>query len=92
MSDNKEPKIPVVGTTMKSGQYLEGSALLTWSTKKPTVPGLYWYWKSLGLRAYIVEVELEGDTLTVDDKNSDYCRGAVATIEGQWAGPLLPPK
>jgi hypothetical protein len=39
-----------------------------------------------------VEVELDGVTLRVDDKNSDQCRGEVATIEGQWAGPLLPPE
>jgi hypothetical protein len=40
----------------------------------------------------MVEVELDDDTPTVDDKNTDHCRGAVVTIEGEWAGPLLPPK
>lgn len=88
MIDAEDPNIPIVGT----GQYLERPAMLTWSTKKPTAPGLYWYRKSLGVRVYIVEVELDGVTLRVDDKNTDQCRGEVATIDGQWAGPLLPPE
>jgi len=64
--------------------------MLTWTTEKPKVAGLYWYRRSLGLMGFIVEVELEGDTLTVDDTHEE-CRGAVATIEGQWAGPLESP-
>ena len=88
MTEAEDPNIPLAGT----GQYLERPAMVTWSTKKPTAPGLYWYRKSLGVRVYIVEVELDGVTLRVDGKNTDQCRGEVATIEGQWAGPLLPPE
>ena len=64
--------------------------MLTWTTKKPTVPGLYWYRRSLGLRGMIVEVEIQDGTLTVIGENAE-CSGEVANIEGQWAGPLEPP-
>ena len=92
MANEKDLNIPIEGTSVRPGQYLKRSAMMTWSTKKPTAPGFYWYRKSIGMRVYIVEVELDGVTLRVDDKNTDQCRGKVATIEGQWAGPLLPPK
>ena len=92
MSDPEEAKIPSVGTTTQAGQYLEGSALHTWTTQKPAAPGLYWYRKSLGSKAYIVDVELQEDTLMVDNENTDQCRGEVTIIEGQWAGPLPPTK
>ena len=64
--------------------------MLTWTTEKPTVPGLYWYRRSLGLRSMIFEVEIQDGTLTVIGENAE-CSGEVATIEGQWAGPLEPP-
>jgi hypothetical protein len=92
MSADEKAKIPRVGTTTKAGQYLEGFPTSTWTTQAPTAPGLYWYRRSLGLKAHIVEVELDGDTLRVDDKYTDQCRGEVTTIEGQWAGPLPPTK
>jgi hypothetical protein len=87
MTEAEDLDIPLVGM----GQYLERPAMVTWSTKKPTASGLYWYRKSLGVRVYIVEVELDGVTLRVDGKNTDQGKGEVATIEGEWAGPLLPP-
>lgn len=40
MSDAKANG-PVVGTTTKTGQYLEEPARLTWTTQKPTAPALY---------------------------------------------------
>ena len=92
MSKPEEAKIPRVGTTTKAGAYLEGSAPQGWTATKPTSPGLYWYRKSLGSKAYIVDVELLDDTLRVDNKNTDQCKGEVMTIEGQWAGPVLSPK
>ena len=92
MNNAEEGKIPIAGTTVKPGQYLEEPDLLTWTSQKPMAPGLYAYRKSRDVRAYVVEVELENDALTIDDKNIHHCRGAVATIEGEWAGPLLPPK
>lgn len=64
--------------------------MLTWTTEKPKVAGVYWYRRSLGLRGMIVEVEIQGGTLTVIGKNAE-CSGEVAKIEGQWAGPLEPP-
>jgi hypothetical protein len=81
-----------VGTITKTGQYLEAAAPLNWTTQKPTVPGLYWYRRGSNVKAYIVEVELAGEILTVDNKNVDHCKGPVSTIDGEWAGPLLPPK
>lgn len=64
--------------------------MLTWTTEKPKVAGVYWYRRSLGLMGMIIEVEIQSGTLTVIGENAE-CRGAVATIEGQWAGPLEPP-
>lgn len=92
MSDSKSARAPVAGVTEKTGQYLETSDVLIWTTQKPTVPGLHWYRKSRDSKAYVVEVELNDNTLTVDDTNTDHCRGSIATIEGEWAGPLLSPK
>lgn len=91
MSKAEEPKIPV-GMTIKAGQYLVEPALLIWTTQKPTAPGLYGYRKSRDAKAYVLDVELKNGVPTVDNKYADHCRGAVATIEGEWAGPLLPPK
>ena len=90
--DPEAAKIPRIGATTKVGQYLEGSAPPAWTSTRPTAPGLYWYRKSVGLKPFIVDVELHDETLRVDNKNTDQCRGAIMTIEGQWAGPLLPPK
>lgn len=64
--------------------------MLTWTTEKPKVAGMYWYRRSLGLRGIIVEVESPGGTLTVIGENAE-CSGEVEKIEGQWAGPLEPP-
>ena len=91
MSDANAPKIPV-GTTTKAGQYLQEPTRLTWSTKKPTAQGLYGFRQSQEAKAYIVDVEIVNGTLTVDNKNADQCRGPIATIEGEWTGPLVPPK
>ena len=90
MSNAEKPKIPV--GIIKSGQYLEEPSHLRWTTHQPTAPGLYGYRKSRDAKAYIVDVELKNGTLTVDNKYADRCRGPVVTIEGEWAGPLLPPK
>jgi hypothetical protein len=68
-----------------------GAALLTWTTDKPTVPRLYRYRRSPGWVGFVVEVEFEGDTLTVDNQN-DECSGEVDNMEGEWAGPLEPPE
>jgi len=92
MSEGESARTPVGGVTEKTGQYLERSAVVICTTQKPTAPGLYWYRKSRDSKAYVVEVELDGNTLAVDDKNTDHCRGSVSTIEGEWAGPLLAPK
>ncbi len=65
--------------------------MLHWTTDNPTVAGLYWYRPSVGLKGIIVEVEFLGGTLTVIGTNAA-CSGAVAQIQGQWAGPLEPPR
>lgn len=85
-------KGPEAGITTKAGQYLEEPARLTWTTQKPTTSGLYGYRVSREGKAYVVEVESDGGTLKVDDKNTEHCSGPVATIEGEWTGPLVPPK
>ena len=64
-----------VGVTTKTGQYLEELARLIWTTQKPTTPGLYGYRHSRDMKAYVVEVELDGDTVKVNDKNTEHCRG-----------------
>ena len=92
MSEDEAAMVPHVGTATKAGQYLEGSPPSPWTTQAPTAPGLYWYRRLAALKAHIVEVELEGETLKTNDRYIDDCRGEVTTIEGQWAGPLPPTK
>ena len=91
MNDAKA-KGPEAGITTKAGQYLQEPARLTWSTKRPTARGLYGFRQSQDAKAYIVDVEIVNGALTVDNKNADQCRGPIATIEGEWTGPLVPPK
>ena len=90
MSSGGEPESPI--GNIKAGQYLEEPSHLTWTTQKPTASGLYRYRKSQDAKAYVVDVELKDGTLTVDNKYPDRCGGPVASIVGEWAGPLLPPK
>jgi len=90
MSNAEKPKIPV--GTIKVGQYMAESSHLTRTPQKPTAPGLFGYHKSRDAKAYVVDAELKNGTLIVDNKNADRCRGPVANIEGEWAGPSLPPK
>ncbi|MEO7859429.1 MAG: hypothetical protein ABIU05_03130 [Nitrospirales bacterium] len=91
MNDAKA-KAPDGGITTKTSQYLAELSRLTWMTQSPPSPGLYGYRTSREVKPYVVEVELDGDTLKVNDQSTEHCRGPVATIEGEWAGPLLPPK
>jgi hypothetical protein len=74
-------KGPVAGITPKAGQYLEEPARLTWTTHKPTMPGLYGYRTLRDGKAYVGEVELAGDTLNVDEKKHYALWGPVMTIE-----------
>ena len=64
---------------------------LHWSTKKPTVPGWYWWrgFTSKSLTMLHVYGGITGDTgqsgLFVEHQNID-------SIHGEWAGPLVPPE
>jgi len=74
----------------KPATSLEITCHAGWTTKKPVVPGLYWFRRSPGMTKCIVEVEMDDDSLAIDDANFDHS-GAVERIDGEWAGPLDPP-
>ena len=66
-----------------------GKPSLSWTTEMPTKPGCYW-WRRAGQKVvYIVEVNIEDQTVsssgTADDASLDEMVG------DQWAGPLEPP-
>ena len=61
---------------------------MTWTSKKPTVPGWYW-WRAIvygRLFSRIYEVELFDGHLGIRAVNR------VEFMEGDWAGPIEPPK
>jgi len=92
MSSAEEEKMPVAGGTTETGQYLAEPAHLAWTTHKPKIPGLYAYRKSSNVKACVVDVKLDNDTLKVNDMHANHSEGAVETSEGEWAGPLESPK
>lgn len=56
-----------------------GSADIVWATEKPAKPGWYWWRDSVDSRAKPVLVE------QLDDAR-------LAVVNGQWAGPMEPPR
>jgi hypothetical protein len=61
---------------------------LKWSTEPPTAPGRYWFRLSPTDEADVVDVTDYGHAFPTGDDNGF----EVATIGGQWAGPLKPPE
>ena len=66
-----------------------GNPALSWTTDKPTMPGWYWWREVDSKDGFIVQVDIEGETVsssgTADDASLDEMVG------GEWAGPLEPP-
>jgi hypothetical protein len=91
MSSSEEEKLPIAGVTTETGQYLAEPALLTWTTHKPKIPGLYAYRKSSNENACIVDVKLDEHTLKINDMHANHSEGFVETSAGEWAGPLGSP-
>ena len=64
---------------------------MIWTTDKPTVPG--WYWLRAPKHGWgdcILWVEDHGDGFCIDVGSGDI--ETVDEIDGQWVGPLDPPK
>ena len=92
MSSAEEEKMPVAGGTTQTGQYLTDPALLTWTSHKPKIPGLYAYRRSREVKPSIVDVKLDEDTLKVNDMHTNHSEESVETSDGEWAGPLQSPR
>jgi hypothetical protein len=66
---------------------------LVWTKDKPTVPGWYW-WRRNG-DAQILEVSVGGgrnDRCRLWVRRGDEAAIRVDDLNGDWAGPLDPPK
>lgn len=63
---------------------------MTWTAERPWMPGLYWYRRAVTDKPFIVEVSrLTSGALRVVDLHQG-TKGV--SWDGQWAGPLEPPK
>src|ERR1700742_3207035 len=63
-----------------------------WSTEKPTVQGWYWYRKNEQEQSRIVNVYSSfGEPFTVTFTGNDRVF-ELASLSGQWAGPIPMPK
>ena len=62
---------------------------IPWTTDPPTQPGTYWFKREPTSRAMMMDVgETDGGlTVTVPWSNPDQ---PVATLNGQWRGPMPP--
>jgi hypothetical protein len=66
---------------------------LTWTTDKPTEPGFWWYRKHQTHAPSLLETYIALNrqlyTRFCDGSGSRY---PVETFDGEWAGPLEPPR
>ena len=59
-----------------------------WTTELPTASGYYW-WRELGHKeAFIVEVNIERQTVSSRDTDD---AASLDEMDGEWCGPLEPP-
>ena len=64
----------------------------TWSQEKPTCPGWYWYKPPGVANPHLILVDHGRiDTKLMADLGPPNNLVDVLRIQGQWAGPLLPP-
>jgi len=60
-----------------------------WSTEPPTQPGCYWFRRDPPSRDMMVQVRETDGALTVTVQWSEPDQ-PVATLKGQWRGPIPP--
>ncbi|MEO5630445.1 MAG: hypothetical protein ABIR69_00990 [Nitrospiraceae bacterium] len=76
---------------LRSALDLAGRGLFDrYGSSSKASPKIYFPWP-MGRAAGAALLTWTTDTPTVDDQN-DECSGEVDKIEGEWAGPLEPPK
>jgi len=65
---------------------------MTWTTDKPTKPGWYWYRPASDQNIEVVEIARpHGDLHIYMLGHPDLCP-PYEQVEGEWAGPLEPPR
>jgi hypothetical protein len=65
------------------------AADITWSTEPPSQPGTYWFKREPTWRAVMMDVRETDGALTVTVQWSEPDQ-PVATLKGQWRGPMPP--
>lgn len=60
--------------------------IMEWTQKKPTKPGLYWYWETGIINPYIVEIDNQFRVVSM------YGAPYLDSSDGYWLGPLETPK
>ena len=67
------------------------TSLLTWTTDKPTTPGLYWYRGSVSNGNTVITQVYDSETVICAAFMNDVWE-EVGLISGEWAGPLELPQ
>ena len=62
---------------------------IPWSSEPPTQPGTYWFKRESTSRAVLMDVRETDGALTVTVQWSEPDQ-PVATLKGQWRGPMPP--
>lgn len=62
---------------------------LSWTSKRPTVPGWYWYQRNPETEYRVVQVWFS--SLCAVPQLMASRLGEVVDVEGRWSGPLEPP-
>jgi hypothetical protein len=62
---------------------------IPWTTEQPTQPGTYWFKREPTSRAVMMDVGETDGALTVTVQWSEPDQ-PVATLKGQWRGPMPP--
>jgi hypothetical protein len=65
---------------------------MTWTTTKPTVPGWYWWRRPYGKRIILNMIQVKEWKHGNQPGLFIYAGKPVERCDGDWAGPLEPPK
>lgn len=65
--------------------------MLTWTSKKPTVPGTYWHRRNEHVEIMVIRAAKNHLWATGLDQCGLFSQGSLKAFDGDWAGPLEPP-
>ena len=61
---------------------------MKWTTELPTASGYYWWREPGSMDAFIVEVDIERQTVSSSGTDDD---ASLDEMDGEWCGPLEQP-